>query len=195
MSTKLAAVTSVLRATIVGDLHVALDSYLRLNLTKAQLTQRMLSYVIDNAVTSVVATGNDFVTLSDEVVQEASLQMFALRDAYTALYTLTLPVMNEATVRNMSYVQYMFDDVNGNETSNITSAEMMSFLDDPLAATLRQIETWYLSEFAGRVTTVREELNTLLTQLADSATNLEERLVEYDANSRMNYNFYTSVAK
>ena len=89
----------------------------------------------------------------------------------------------------------MFDDVNGNETSNITSAEMTSFLGDPLAATLRQIETWYLSEFAGRVTTVREELNTLLTQLADSATNLEERLVDYDANSRMNYNFYTSVAK
>ena len=187
MSTKFADATTVLRATIVNNLHAALGDYLQINMTKAELTQRMLSYVISNAVTSVVATGTDFVTLSDEAVQDATLQVLALREAYTALYTLTLPVMSDANVRNMTYIQYILSARNDSNNTALTS-----FLADPLSATLQQVDEWFLHDFAGELTAVREELNSLLQQLADSASTLEERLYDYADNSRMNYNFYTS---
>ena len=186
MSTTIREMHTVLENDIVGVLHEAIEEYLALNITKSELSSTVQSYVVNNALTSVVSNGHDVVSHCQEMAQQTHLQLAALQAAYTELFTFTLPVISHEDLVNLTYLGYL-----QHYGSNGTNAIMASLYDDPLGTTLAVLEDMYEDVFIHELNEVKDELDGRLNALAEAAGDLEDSLESYSTETRMNYQFYT----
>ena len=171
---------------VAGKLSAAIEDYLALNTTKLDLATVVRSYTVRHAMNQLLSGGRDFVALCQDATQQAQLLQAALQDAYSQLYSLTLPVMTREMLGNMSYISYL-------QTSgtNGTNAIMTSLYDDPLGTTLEVIDKMYTVDFIDNVDKLREELEIKLNDLADAEGDLEDDIALYADKTRMDYAFFT----
>ena len=186
MSNKLREMNTVLENDVINVLYAAIEDYLAMNISKSQLSTILQSYVVSNALTSVVADGHDFVSSCYEATQQANLQLLALQTAYTELYSTTVPIIDSDVLVNLTYIEYLLY-----YGSNGTNAVMTSLYDDPMGTTLAVLHHMYYEVFIQELTTVRDELKIRLNAMAEAASDLEDDLESYAASLRMNYEFYT----
>ena len=186
MSNKLREMNTVLENDVINVLYAAIEDYLAMNISKSELSAILQSYVVRNALTSVVADGHDFVSSCYEATQQANLQLLALQTAYTELYSTTVPIIDSDVLVNLTYIEYLLY-----YGSNGTNAVMTSLYDDPMGTTLAVLHHMYYEVFIQELTTVREELKIRLNAMAEAASDLEDDLESYAASLRMNYEFYT----